>query len=79
MINFHRISESPFFLTKEESIVGYEKYKMMYNAEKGELPWYANKKVYWVFSMLLLGWLFRIILTLKTKRMTYEFVKTISR
>lgn len=58
-------------------MTGYEKYIMMYNAEKGGLPWYANQKIYWLFSVLLLGWLIRIILTMKTKRITYEFVKVV--
>lgn len=40
-------------------------------------PWIANRKVFWVFNALTLSWLFRIILTMQTKSVTFKLDKFI--
>jgi hypothetical protein len=42
-----------------------------------EQPWYASKRYYVIFSMLLMGWLYRILFIWNSQKVSFSFNKTI--
>lgn len=47
--------------------------------ESVELPWYFNKGVYWLFHLLMFGWVYRVMFACKVKRDTYTLKKVVDR
>jgi hypothetical protein len=62
-----------------KNIQGYQEFVLMHNLEGGSLPWYANKTYYWLFSILTLGWVYRIIFVNNSKKITFSYNKLICR
>jgi hypothetical protein len=48
---------------------------LLHNSE--ELPWFANSTYYWIFSLLLMGWLYRVLFLLNSQKITFDFAKII--
>jgi hypothetical protein len=60
-------------------IEGYNEYVTMLNSSSDGKPWYANSTIYWVLSVLMLGWFYRILFVLGSHRCTYDFTKFVTK
>ena len=49
---------------------------LLHNMPDG-LPWYANQTYYWIFTIFLMGWLYRILFLLNSQKITFDFAKII--
>jgi hypothetical protein len=56
-------------------IAGHEPEILLFNAV--EQPWYASMKWYVLFSICLMGWLYRILFILNSQKVSFNFSKII--
>lgn len=59
-----------------KTLDGFEEFVLMQNTN-GNLPWYANKGFYWVFSIFFLGWFYRMIFVLNSQRVVFDYNKLV--
>ena len=52
-------------------------YVFAYNSDKGALPWFTSLGIYWILSLVGLGWLIRFIISSNSRRIVFEFKKLI--
>jgi hypothetical protein len=58
-------------------IAGHEGEVLLHNSV--EQPWYASMKWYALFSVCLMGWLYRILFILNSQKVSFDFTKIILR
>lgn len=62
---------------KMKTILAHNENALVYNPEKGKLPWYTNECLIWFLDLFLLGWICDIILETNTFKVEYELKKLV--
>jgi len=73
-----KINDTHYDFTLTESVDDFEYEILVHNGDLGEgLPWYCNTTVYWIFHLLFIGWIIRILFVNNSSRVTYTVEKVI--
>ncbi len=60
-----------------KDIPGYKQHVLVYNDEKGSLPWYCKKCVYITSAILGLSWFLRILFVNASTKVRFRYYKFI--
>ena len=68
------VDDEHYHLAEDREIGGLFK-DCLVIAKEDEAPWFMRESVFWIMNCLLVGWVQRIALHKKTKRVEFKFTK----